>query len=98
MGQKELATEFYLSNKSVVSAYERGTRTVPAEIIMKYAEKFGVTTDWIMNGDPDKHIDIERLSAIPGFEEIAAIYSGLDSAMRSVAVEQMKALTKLTQR
>ena len=53
IGQKELAAEFYLSGKTVISKYERGQRDVPAEIVVMYAKKFGVTTDWILRGETE---------------------------------------------
>ncbi len=54
IGLKEIATEFNLSNKSVVSAYENGRRSLPADVTVRYAEKYGVTTDWILRGAAPK--------------------------------------------
>ncbi|MBE5837941.1 MAG: helix-turn-helix transcriptional regulator [Butyrivibrio sp.] len=97
IGQKELAAEFYLSDKTVVSKYERGLRDVPAEIIVMYAEKFGVTTDWILRGETGQAADLNRIAGIPGFDELAQLYYKLGSAeLRGVALDQIRALARLS--
>ena len=42
LGLKGIAAEFNRSNKSVVSAYENGRRALPADVAVRYAEKYGV--------------------------------------------------------
>ena len=48
--QEDLAKEFQLSNAGVISFYENGRRTIPTDIVIKYSDKFGVSTDWILKG------------------------------------------------
>lgn len=97
IGQKELVAEFYLSDKTVVSKYERGMRDVPAEIIVLYAEKFGVTTDWILRGETGQAADLNRIAGVPGFDELAQLYYKLGSAeLRGVALDQIRALARLS--
>lgn len=45
--QKEIC-EFLFCDQSLYSKYERGLRTVPVEIIMKLAQFYGISTDYIL--------------------------------------------------
>ncbi|SCY16006.1 helix-turn-helix domain-containing protein [Butyrivibrio sp. INlla14] len=93
IGQKELAAEFFLSNKSVISAYERETRTLPIDVLLKYSERFRVSTDWILKGVDEVHVNTLQEA---GVEEIEKLFSNLKSAeVRAVAVAQLKALALL---
>ena len=56
LGLKEIAEEFYLSNKSVVYSYEHGRRGIPLDVVAMYSDKFGVTTDWILLGVTPKYM------------------------------------------
>ncbi|WP_022761996.1 MULTISPECIES: helix-turn-helix domain-containing protein [unclassified Butyrivibrio] len=96
IGQKELAAEFYLSNKTVVSAYERNMRAIPVEVIVMYSDKFKVTTDWILKGKPESLIDWKQLNDVLGNSEMIELYESLaDPEIKRVAREQMRALTML---
>jgi transcriptional regulator with XRE-family HTH domain len=96
ISQKELAKEFFLSNKTVISRYELGIRAVPLEIVQLYSKKFGVTTDWILKGIEDSDEKLDSQSAVPGMKELTDMYVKLgDPSLRAVAIEQMKALLKL---
>ena len=93
IGQKELAAEFFLSNKSVISAYERETRTLPIDVLLKYSERFQVSTDWILKGVDEVHVNTLHEA---GVEEIEKLFSNLKSAeVRAVAVAQLMALALL---
>lgn len=96
--QGELAEAFFLANKSVISAYETGKRDVPICVLVKYSEKFQVSTDWILQGFVEKHSESggKAKSAIFGFHELAEIYKNLgDPQLQRVALSQMKALIEL---
>lgn len=45
--QKEIC-EYLFCDQSLYSKYERGLRTVPVEIIMKLAQFYGTSTDYIL--------------------------------------------------
>ena len=47
--QKDLGLEFGIK-KSLVCMYESEERYLPVDILLKYSEKFGVSTDWILKG------------------------------------------------
>ena len=38
-----------------MSAYENGRRSLLADVAVRYAEKYGVTTDWILRGAAPKY-------------------------------------------
>jgi transcriptional regulator with XRE-family HTH domain len=50
--QREIA-EYLFCDQSLYSKYERGLRTVPVEIIIKLAQFYGTSTDYIL-GMTDK--------------------------------------------
>jgi transcriptional regulator with XRE-family HTH domain len=54
--QKEFGAKFGLA-ESTISGYESGSRTPDLEYIRKFAEFFGVTTDYLISGDesPDSN-------------------------------------------
>lgn len=45
--QKEIC-EYLYCDQSLYSKYERGLRTVPVEIIIKLAQLYGTSTDYIL--------------------------------------------------
>ena len=47
LGQKEIAALCGLSPSSI-GKYEKGSRTPPPDVISKLADKFGVTTDYLL--------------------------------------------------
>ena len=49
ISQRKLAEELELSN-STVARTEKGESIPDTYIVMKYAEHFGVSTDWILFG------------------------------------------------
>ncbi len=95
IGLKEIASEFNLSNKSVVSAYENGQRPLPADVAVRYAEKYGVTTDWILRGAAPKYRVEPSADTEDDYSELMALFQKLGTgALRTVAIEQLRVLTK----
>ena len=45
--QSDLAQIFFV-NQITISQYERGTRQLSIEMLIKYADYFGVSTDYIL--------------------------------------------------
>ena len=60
------------------------------------AEKYGVTTDWILRGTAPKYRAELTAYEEKDFSELKALFIKLGTgALRSVAIEQLRALTKL---
>ncbi len=94
IGQKELAKEFFLANKSVVSAYEREERAIPIDVLLKYSEKFNVSTDWILKGvSRDKISFAEEDEEADEFQKIFIMLKSVQ--LKEVAMAQLKALALL---
>lgn len=53
MTQKDLADYLGLTPK-MISFYELGQRVPPSDIILKLAEKFNVSTDYLLGNEPPK--------------------------------------------
>ena len=95
VGLREIAAEFNLSNKSVVSAYENGRRALPADVAVRYADKYGVTTDWILRGVAPKFRAELNSDGEKDYSELKALFMKLNSeTLRTVAIEQLRALAK----
>ena len=95
LGLKEIATEFRLSNKSVVHAYETGFRAISSDNVALYAEKFGVTTDWILTGHAPKYRAELTPDSEEDYSELKALFMKLGSKeLRTVAVAQLRVLAK----
>lgn len=65
--QAELAKEFNV-NQITISQYERGTRQISINMLVNYAKKFKVSTDYILGltNDPQSSISIHiSLSRTP---------------------------------
>lgn len=84
--QKELAEALDIYYSPVVSMYESEKRVLPIDMLIKYSEKFDVSTDWILKGDSYKEYedDLERL-----VERIRY------SKLKDVAICQLKALLSI---
>ena len=94
IGQKELAKEFFLANKSVVSAYEREERAIPIDVLLKYSDKFNVSTDWILKGvSRDKISFVEEDEEADEFQKIFIMLKSVQ--LKEVAMAQLKALALL---
>ena len=51
--QQEIAN-YLMCDQSLYSKYERGTRVVPVEIIIKLAKLYGTSTDYILGLTDEK--------------------------------------------
>ena len=58
--QKQLADQLGVT-KSVVSFYERQERTPPPEVLRKMAAVFRVSTDFLLDIDSTKRLDVSDL-------------------------------------
>lgn len=54
--QAEIGARMGISNTSVVN-YETGTRKIPLEYLLKFAQFYGVTVDFLMENSPEPIID-----------------------------------------
>lgn len=93
LGLKDIASEFYLSNKSVVSSYENGRRSIPIDIVALYSDKFEVTTDWILLGIPPKYRVELTADVVMDYSELKSLFMKLKAReLRIAAIEQLKVL------
>ena len=60
MSQKELAARLHLS-PSAVGMYEQGRREPSADRLLALAKLFGVSTDVLLNGEPEKQQEENRV-------------------------------------
>ena len=56
LSQEQLAPYLHFGNKGMVSAFETGKRELSMGALMAYADYFGASTDWILNGKSDESI------------------------------------------
>lgn len=90
--QKDLGLEFGIK-KSLVCMYESEERYLPVDILLKYSEKFGVSTDWILKGT-----DAEGDERSQGFEELTGIFASIKNPLlKEVAITQLRALLKMNE-
>ena len=61
LSQKQLAERTWLST-SVISGYELGTRTPSADVIIKLASYFHVSTDYLLGIEKKTTLDTEGLT------------------------------------
>lgn len=59
--QKEIATQFGLAG-SAISSYETGERCPPYDVLIKYARKFHVTTDYLLGINEIEYINVSELN------------------------------------
>ena len=88
--QRELSREFGIRN-SMMSMLESDERIIPIDVLLKYSEIFGVSTDWILKGEATQ-------TSCSGSEddEMMDIYRSLTSVrLREVALAQIRALKQL---
>ena len=57
--QKQLGNIFNV-NQITISQYERGTRQLSIEMLIKYADYFDVTTDYILCRDRNKKENVKN--------------------------------------
>ncbi len=70
LSQRELAERLGVA-KSIVSYYESGDRYPSYDILVKMAHLFHVTTDYLLDVDKNRVIDVSNLSE----EEIGVVIS-----------------------
>lgn len=72
--QSELAEEFNV-NQITISQYERGTRQISISMLINYAKKFKVSTDYILGltNDPEPSYRIKNQININGKNQIKKI-------------------------
>lgn len=70
LSQRELAERLGVA-KSIVSYYESGDRYPSYDILVKMARLFHVTTDYLLDVDKNRMIDVSNLSE----EEIGVVIS-----------------------
>ena len=78
--QRELARRVGVSSKSVISYYELGERFPSYEVLIKLANVFGVTTDYLLQGvGKDIHLNTGTLTN----EQIDALLVIINSMQRN---------------
>ena len=58
MSQEQLALLLHFENKGTISSYETDRRTVPSDVVIRLAEIFQTTTDYILRGS---HPELDTL-------------------------------------
>ena len=57
MSQEQLALLLHFENKGTISSYETDRRTVPSDVVIRLAETFHTTTDYLLCGKyPERNI------------------------------------------
>ena len=90
--QKDLGFEFGIQ-RNLISMYECEDRPLPVDILLKYSERFSISTDWILKGVETSSKDWRKLNEYYGYDEIIAIFDSFHNPMlRSVALNQLRIL------
>lgn len=90
VSQEQLALYLNFENKGTISSYETDRRSVPTEVVIRLAEFFHTTTDYILCG---RLSESDMLQMEPELEETVKILLSLTSdAARKTALEQIRAL------
>ena len=77
MSQKELAERIGIA-KSVISFYESGDRFPSYDVLIKIARIFNVTTDYLLDVERERTVNVSGLSE----EDIAAVTAVIDALKR----------------
>lgn len=95
ISQEKLGMKFNLS-KSVISEYETGYKNVPLHVIVRYAEEFKVSIDWIVKGvEMPAPLLSDHIAAFR-YKELIEAFNDINSPMlREVAISQLKELQKM---
>jgi transcriptional regulator with XRE-family HTH domain len=95
VSQEQLALYLNFENKGTISSYETDRRTVPVEVVVRLAEYFHTTTDYILCG---RLSESDLLQLDSEIEESVRILRSLSSdAARKAALEQIRALAAMEQ-
>ena len=96
LSQGQLAEALSFGSKGMVSAYESGKRQISMTALLEYSKYFHVSTDWILKGATIPAIfDADELCDVGELREMKMIYFQLGHDLRKVALEQLRALSKL---
>lgn len=93
MSQEQLALLLHFENKGTVSSYETDRRTVPSDVVIRLAETFHTTTDYLLCGKyPERNIR----EVDPEIQEMMEVMLSLRSdAARKAALLQIRALADM---
>ena len=96
LSQGQLAEALSFGSKGMVSSYESGKRQISMTALFEYSDYFHVSTDWILRGNtaPAKS-DADKSGNDGELKEMKEIYFRLSHDLREVALEQLRALSKL---
>ena len=93
MSQEQLALLLHFENKGTISSYETDRRTVPSDVVIRLAEIFQTTTDYLLCGKyPERNIR----EVDPKMQEMMEVMLSLRSdAARKAALLQIRALADM---
>ena len=93
MSQEQLALLLHFENKGTISSYETDRRTVPSDVVIRLAEIFQTTTDYLLCGKyPERNIR----EVNPEMQEMMEVMLSLRSdAARKAALLQIRALADM---
>ena len=93
VSQEQLALYLNFENKGTISSYETDRRSVPTEVVIRLAEFFHTTTDYILCG---RLSESDILQMEPELEEAVKILLSLTSdAAIKTSLEQLRALASM---
>ena len=93
MSQEQLALLLNFENKGTISSYETDRRTVPSDVVIRLAEIFQTTTDYILCG---RHPELVTLAPEPDILEAMDVLLSIKSNVaRSAALQQIRTLAAL---
>lgn len=93
MSQEQLALLLHFENKGTISSYETDRRTVPSDVVIRLAEIFQTTTDYILRGI---HPELDTLDSEPDIQEaVVLLLSFKSKAARNAALQQIRTLAAL---
>ena len=93
MSQEQLALLLHFENKGTISSYETDRRTVPSDVVIRLAETFHTTTDYLLCG---KYPERNSREVDPEMQEMMEVMLSLRSdAARKAALLQIRALADM---
>ena len=93
MSQEQLALLLHFENKGTISSYETDRRTVPSDVVIRLAEIFQTTTDYILCGS---HPELDTFDLEADIQEAMVVLLSFKSkAVRNAALQQIKTLAAL---
>ena len=93
MSQEQLALLLNFENKGTISSYETDRRTVPSDVVIRLAEIFQTTTDYLLCGKyPERNIREVDLEMQEMMEVMLSLRS---DAARKAALLQIRALADM---